>query len=150
MLYNRVGLPSRSITSSLVTWQYLQGIGDYSAHYNNIILKRHEIRKYGKLIFEGYYLKFLIACCTKDVACIIKRVLSLLDVNVDIPDEKSIITYVVTYYHYFSKMKAESVQGKRIGKVRWYRRVTRTYVIKIFYNASKSHYTSTESSPHRG
>ena len=34
-----------------------------------------------------------------------------------IPDEKSIITYVVTYYHYFSKMKQETVQGKRIGKV---------------------------------
>ena len=33
------------------------------------------------------------------------------------PDEKSIITYVVTYYHYFSKMKAESVQGRRVGKV---------------------------------
>lgn len=39
------------------------------------------------------------------------------DCNVEFPDEKSIITYVVTYYHYFSKMKAESVQGKRIGKV---------------------------------
>jgi spectrin beta len=39
------------------------------------------------------------------------------DVNVEYPDEKSIITYVVTYYHYFSKMKADSVQGKRIGKV---------------------------------
>jgi spectrin beta len=34
------------------------------------------------------------------------------------PDEKSIMTYVVTYYYYFSKMKAESVQSRRIGKVR--------------------------------
>ena len=40
------------------------------------------------------------------------------DVNVEYPDEKSIITYVVTYYHFFSKMKAESVQGRRVGKVR--------------------------------
>uniref|UniRef100_A0A069DY92 Spectrin beta chain n=1 Tax=Panstrongylus megistus TaxID=65343 RepID=A0A069DY92_9HEMI len=39
------------------------------------------------------------------------------DVFVEQPDEKSIITYVVTYYHYFSKMKQETVQGKRIGKV---------------------------------
>ena len=39
------------------------------------------------------------------------------DVNVEYPDEKSIITYVVTYYHFFSKMKAESVQGRRVGKV---------------------------------
>lgn len=39
------------------------------------------------------------------------------DVMVEHPDEKSIITYVVTYYHYFSKMKVETVSGKRIGKV---------------------------------
>ncbi|XP_036786168.2 spectrin beta chain, non-erythrocytic 2 isoform X2 [Manis pentadactyla] len=39
------------------------------------------------------------------------------DVNVDQPDEKSIITYVATYYHYFSRMKALAVEGKRIGKV---------------------------------
>uniref|UniRef100_A0A4W6BXQ4 Spectrin beta chain n=1 Tax=Lates calcarifer TaxID=8187 RepID=A0A4W6BXQ4_LATCA len=39
------------------------------------------------------------------------------DISVDHPDEKSIITYVVTYYHYFSKMKALKVEGKRIGKV---------------------------------
>lgn len=42
------------------------------------------------------------------------------DVYVENPDEKSIITYVVTYYHYFSKMKAETVQGRRIGKVMQY------------------------------
>lgn len=42
------------------------------------------------------------------------------DVNVDHPDEKSIITYVATYYHYFSKMKALAVEGKRIGKVRFH------------------------------
>ncbi|XP_070577536.1 spectrin beta chain, non-erythrocytic 1-like isoform X2 [Ptychodera flava] len=39
------------------------------------------------------------------------------DVTVEHPDEKSIITYVVTYYHFFSKMKAETVSGRRIGKV---------------------------------
>uniref|UniRef100_A0A8C4N5U4 Spectrin beta chain n=1 Tax=Eptatretus burgeri TaxID=7764 RepID=A0A8C4N5U4_EPTBU len=39
------------------------------------------------------------------------------DISVDQPDEKSIITYVVTFYHYFSKMKALAVEGKRIGKV---------------------------------
>ncbi|TRY55293.1 hypothetical protein DNTS_013453, partial [Danionella cerebrum] len=40
-----------------------------------------------------------------------------LDVFTENPDEKSIITYVVAFYHYFSKMKALAVEGKRIGKV---------------------------------
>lgn len=44
------------------------------------------------------------------------KLLDAEDVFVDHPDEKSIITYVVTYYHYFSKLKQETVQGKRIGK----------------------------------
>ncbi|KYO25572.1 hypothetical protein Y1Q_0016904 [Alligator mississippiensis] len=39
------------------------------------------------------------------------------DVSMENPDEKSIITYVVSFYHYFSKMKALAVEGKRIGKV---------------------------------
>ena len=40
------------------------------------------------------------------------------DVFTENPDEKSIITYVVAFYHYFSKMKALAVEGKRVGKVR--------------------------------
>ena len=47
------------------------------------------------------------------------NVIVVSDVNVEYPDEKSIMTYVVTYYHYFSKMKADSVQGRRVGKVCW-------------------------------
>lgn len=43
--------------------------------------------------------------------------LSFADVDVDFPDEKSVITYVATYYHYFSKMKSESIGGRRIAKV---------------------------------
>ena len=43
--------------------------------------------------------------------------LPLQDVFTENPDEKSIITYVVAFYHYFSKMKVLAVEGKRVGKV---------------------------------
>lgn len=43
--------------------------------------------------------------------------LSHIDVNVNYPDEKSIMTYVATYYQYFSKMKQVEVSGSRIQKV---------------------------------
>lgn len=46
------------------------------------------------------------------------KLFCLLDVNVDFPDEKSIITYVAAYYHYFAKMKTVEVSGSRIGKVK--------------------------------
>ncbi|XP_064623906.1 spectrin beta chain, non-erythrocytic 2-like isoform X3 [Lineus longissimus] len=39
------------------------------------------------------------------------------DVNVEKPDDKSIMTYVSAYYHYFAKMKHEKTGGKRIAKV---------------------------------
>ena len=37
--------------------------------------------------------------------------------DVSRPDEKVIITYVASYYHYFAKMKSEMTGGKRIAKV---------------------------------
>jgi spectrin beta len=39
------------------------------------------------------------------------------DVDVPRPDDKSIMTYLVTYYHYFSKMKAEETGGRRLNKI---------------------------------
>jgi spectrin beta len=41
----------------------------------------------------------------------ISRLLEPEDVNVESPDEKIIMTYVVAFYHYFSKMKDDQVQG---------------------------------------
>lgn len=66
-----------------------------------------DVRDFG----DNAALKYLCLCTTR-------LFLPNADISVDHPDEKSIITYVVTYYHYFSKMKALKVEGKRIGKVR--------------------------------
>jgi spectrin beta len=55
------------------------------------------------------------------------RLLDPEDVNVETPDEKSIITYVVTYYHYFSKLKQETVQVTYFLDLRNFR--TKIYLI---------------------
>lgn len=47
----------------------------------------------------------------------ITRLLDAEDVNVAHPDEKSIITYVSLFYHYFAKQKTELTGAKRVAKV---------------------------------
>ena len=39
------------------------------------------------------------------------------DVDVAKPDEKSVLTYIATYYHTFAKMKTGATGGKRIGNI---------------------------------
>ena len=56
-----------------------------------------------------------------------------LDIDVNSPDEKSIMTYVVTYYHYFSKMKSEGVRSRRIAKVCTYVCVTHVCIWKVHF-----------------
>jgi spectrin beta len=47
----------------------------------------------------------------------IPALLDVEDVNVPRPDDKSIMTYLVSYYNYFTKMKSEETAGRRVAKV---------------------------------
>lgn len=43
--------------------------------------------------------------------------LKKIDVDINRPDEKSVITYVASYYHTFARMKNEMKSGRRIANV---------------------------------
>lgn len=47
----------------------------------------------------------------------IARLLDPEDFTMPQPDEKSIMTYLVSYYHYFSRLKAEETGGRRLNKI---------------------------------
>lgn len=48
----------------------------------------------------------------------IPRLLDAEDIDTTRPDEKSVLTYVASYYHTFARMKNEQKSGKRIANVR--------------------------------
>nr|XP_014431394.2 spectrin beta chain, non-erythrocytic 4-like [Pelodiscus sinensis] len=85
----------------------------------NALIHRHrpEIVDFSKLTKSNATYNLQQAFNTAEQQLGLTKLLDPEDVNTENPDEKSIITYVVSFYHYFSKMKALAVEGKRIGKV---------------------------------
>uniref|UniRef100_A0A8D2LP30 Spectrin beta chain n=1 Tax=Varanus komodoensis TaxID=61221 RepID=A0A8D2LP30_VARKO len=85
----------------------------------NALIHRHrpDIINFKKLTKSNAAYNLQQAFNTAEQQLGLAKLLDPEDVSMEHPDEKSIITYVVSFYHYFSKMKALAVEGKRIGKV---------------------------------
>lgn len=105
------GYPNVNVRNFTTSWR--DGLA-----FNALIHKhRPDLLEYNKLTKANPTYNLNNAFNVAENKLGLTRLLDSEDVCVEYPDEKSIITYVVTYYHYFSKMKAESVQGRRVGKV---------------------------------
>ncbi|XP_067831261.1 spectrin beta chain, non-erythrocytic 1-like isoform X2 [Heptranchias perlo] len=105
------GYPDVNIQNFTSSWR--DGLA-----FNALIHKhRHDLVDFTKLQKSNSTFNLQQAFNMAEQQLGIAKLLDPEDVNTENPDEKSIITYVVSYYHYFSKMKALAVEGKRIGKV---------------------------------
>uniref|UniRef100_A0A8V5GVS2 Spectrin beta chain n=1 Tax=Melopsittacus undulatus TaxID=13146 RepID=A0A8V5GVS2_MELUD len=105
------GYPEVNIQNFTTSWR--DGLA-----FNALIHKhRPDLIDFHKLTKSNATFNLQQAFNTAEQHLGLSKLLDPEDVNMEDPDEKSIITYVVSFYHYFSKMKALAVEGKRIGKV---------------------------------
>uniref|UniRef100_A0A4W5N7E3 Spectrin beta chain n=1 Tax=Hucho hucho TaxID=62062 RepID=A0A4W5N7E3_9TELE len=111
----------KSAKEALLLWCQMKTICkmmSYGLAFNAIVHKhRPDVIEFDTLKRSNAHYNLQNAFNTAENKLGLTKLLDPEDVNVDQPDEKSIITYVATYYHYFSKMKALAVEGKRVGKV---------------------------------
>ncbi|XP_066961573.1 spectrin beta chain isoform X23 [Macrobrachium rosenbergii] len=122
---------TKSAKDALLLWCQMKTAGYHNVNIRNFttswrdglafnaIIHKHrpDLIQYEKLSRSNPIYNLNNAFNTAENKLGLTKLLDAEDVFVEQPDEKSIITYVVTYYHYFSKLKQETVQGKRIGKV---------------------------------
>ncbi|KAI7804284.1 spectrin beta chain, erythrocytic [Triplophysa rosa] len=105
------GYPNINITNFTTSWK--DGMA-----FNALIHKhRPDLVDYGNLQRSNPTHNLQKAFNVAEKKLGVTKLLDPEDVFTENPDEKSIITYVVAFYHYFSKMKALAVEGKRVGKV---------------------------------
>ena len=105
------GYPGVNITNFTSSWR--NGLG-----FNALIhAHRPDLIDYDALHPEDHQGNLNNAFCVARQELDIPKILDAEDVDVNKPDEKSILTYVASYYHYFAKMKSEMTGGKRIAKI---------------------------------
>ncbi|XP_015748733.1 PREDICTED: spectrin beta chain, non-erythrocytic 1-like [Acropora digitifera] len=106
-------LSYRNVTVSNFTTSWRDGLAFCSLIHRH----RPDLIEYDKLSKSEPEKNLNLAFEVAETQLEIPQLLDAEDVNVDFPDEKSVITYVAAYYHYFAKMKTVEVSGSRIGKV---------------------------------
>ncbi|XP_059148013.1 spectrin beta chain, non-erythrocytic 2-like isoform X3 [Physella acuta] len=105
------GYPGVNITNFTTSWR--NGLG-----FNALIhAHRPDIINYNGLDPADHMGNLNNAFDVADKQLGIPKILDAEDVDVNRPDEKIIVTYVASYYHYFAKMKSEMTGGKRIAKI---------------------------------
>ncbi|KAI0237885.1 Spectrin beta chain, non-erythrocytic 1 [Lamellibrachia satsuma] len=78
---------------------------------------RPDLIKYNQLQEEDHIANLNNAFNVADEKLGIAKLLDAEDVDVSRPDDKSVMTYIAAYYHYFAKMKSEMTGTKRVAKV---------------------------------
>ncbi|KAK7105089.1 spectrin beta chain, non-erythrocytic 5-like isoform X3 [Littorina saxatilis] len=105
------GYPGVDIKNFSTSWR--NGLG-----FNALIhAHRQDLIDYDRLDPADHMGNLNNAFTTADNELGIRQILDAEDVDVNRPDEKIIVTYVASYYHYFAKMKSEMTGGKRIAKI---------------------------------
>ncbi|CAD5123350.1 DgyrCDS11708 [Dimorphilus gyrociliatus] len=105
------GYPGVKIENFTSSWR--NGLGF------NALIHRHrpDLINYERLSPQDHMGNLNNAFDTAENQLGIARLLDAEDVDVRMPDEKSVMTYVAAYYHFFAKMKSEQTGGKRIAKI---------------------------------
>lgn len=120
---------TRSAKDALLLWCQMKTAGYHNVNIRNFttswrdglafnaIIHKHcpELIQYEKLSKSNAMFNLNNAFNVAEQKLGLTKLLDAEDIYVDQPDEKSIITYVVTYYHYFSKLKQETVQGTQFN-----------------------------------
>ncbi|GFR60145.1 spectrin beta chain, non-erythrocytic 1 [Elysia marginata] len=105
------GYPGVNITNFTNSWR--NGLG-----FNALIhAHRPDLLDFNRLDPNDHIANLNHAFDVADQQLGIPKILDAEDVDVNRPDEKIIVTYVASYYHYFAKMKSEMTGGKRIAKI---------------------------------
>lgn len=126
------GQATRSAKDALLLWCQMKTAGYHNVNIRNFttswrdglafnaIIHKHrpDLIQYNKLSKSNAVYNLNNAFNVADSEFGLVKLLDAEDVcNVETPDERSVITYVVTYYHYFSQMKKESVQVRLFNNI---------------------------------